>query len=909
MRLYSKLLILLFIFNLSFSSMSQDSTTVKPEDYGKWESLSRWSGNVISDDGNYFAYQVYRNNKKNELRLHHLKSNKIDTLSDSSRPLFSKNNQWFAYAINLPHEKAESMRKSKKRIYNKMGLLNLKTGKRDTIDQVQSFSFSDDSYAIAINHYRSEGQKHSGSDLVVRNLSSQKDFNFGNVSEYAWQDESSLLALIISANNKAGNGIQLYNPRKGTIQVLESDSKEYTRLTWRKKSSDLALFRVEENKDYERDNHSILVWKNLNKSTSNLKEFKFQGRKDFPESKLIEGSSSLLWNKDGSRIFFYTSEWIKKEKVDKDKSKEAPALQIWNSKDVQIIPEQKQIAERNRNQKYLAVWHLNSNKYIELADEHVEQVHFKKDNQILIGMDYSPYENDAMFGRPNADVYKVDVKDGKKSKLLEKLRMVYSQSPDDKYFVYVKSGNYHLFDLSNNKSTNKTEKIAASFVNLDDDHPTEEKFPYRFIGWADDSRSFFVSSKYDIWQIYTSNKNARVITDGEKDRIHYRYEYIDNDRDYIDPDDKMILSMYGPESKKFGYASVKAGDQVKNKLFIDANVSALLKAKNKEKYAFMIQSFEDSPNFYISGSNFAKNEKITNTNPFQKDYAWGKSELVPYTNANGVKLQSALFYPANYDPSKTYPMITYVYEMRSHIVHNYAVPSETNYYNHAVWTQQGYFVLQPDIKFDAGDPGVSSVKSIELAVKSVVDKGLVDASKVGLIGHSWGGYQAAYAASATDIFASVVAGAGLTNLVSMYGMVAWAFGGTPENFHFEVSQERMEVAPWRNKESYLRNSPVMNVMNLNTPLLFEVGDADKNVDWRQGIEYYNAARRENKEMILLVYANEGHGLRQENNRKDYHYRILQWFDHYLKGEEAKEWIKKGIPYTEQQRRLKSGKDL
>lgn len=97
----------------------------------------------------------------------------------------------------------------------------------------------------------------------------------------------------------------------------------------------------------------------------------------------------------------------------------------------------------------------------------------------------------------------------------------------------------------------------------------------------------------------------------------------------------------------------------------------------------------------------------------------------------------------------------------------------------------------------------------------------------------------------------------------------------------------------------------MQIEKLNTPILFEVGDNDQNVNWAQGIEYYNAARRANKPFVLLVYAKEGHGLRADKNRMDYQQRILKWFGHYLKGEEAEDWIIKGIPYAEQQRRLKN----
>ncbi len=203
------------------------------------------------------------------------------------------------------------------------------------------------------------------------------------------------------------------------------------------------------------------------------------------------------------------------------------------------------------------------------------------------------------------------------------------------------------------------------------------------------------------------------------------------------------------------------------------------------------------------------------------------------------------------------------------------------------------------------DPGISSTRTLEVAVKKVVGMGLIDEKRVGLVGHSGGGYQASYVPTQTDIFAASIAGAGLTNLISMYGAVTPAFGGEPENGHFEVGQERMVNPPWEDADSYIRNSPVMNIDKLNTPMLFEVGDSDMNVNRRQGVELYNAARRAGKQFVLLVYAKEGHGLRQEKNQIDYQKRILSWFGHYLKGEPAEDWINESIPYNEQQRMLKN----
>ena len=68
------------------------------------------------------------------------------------------------------------------------------------------------------------------------------------------------------------------------------------------------------------------------------------------------------------------------------------------------------------------------------------------------------------------------------------------------------------------------------------------------------------------------------------------------------------------------------------------------------------------------------------------------------------------------------------------------------------------------------------------------------------------------------------------------------------------------------------------------------------VDWDQGTEFYNFARRAGKQMVLLVYEGEDHGFRQEANQIDYHRRILEWFGHYLKGEEAPAWIREGVTW-------------
>jgi dipeptidyl aminopeptidase/acylaminoacyl peptidase len=393
------------------------------------------------------------------------------------------------------------------------------------------------------------------------------------------------------------------------------------------------------------------------------------------------------------------------------------------------------------------------------------------------------------------------------------------------------------------------------------------------------------------------------LTNGATEEIRHRYVALDPKEEFIDTQKPLYLNLYGEWTKRSGYARLRSGAQAERLVWLDKNVSRLAKAKDADVYAYSVMAFDDSPDYFVGGANLADARQATETNPFQKDYAWGRAELIEYKNSAGVRLQGILDYPANYEPGKQYPMIVYIYEKLSQGLHVYYTPSERSPYNPSVFTSRGYFVLHPDIVFRERDPGLSIVDSVTAAVNKVLEKGSVDRNRLGLVGHSWGGYGTAFTATQTDLFKAAVAGAALTNLVSMYGSVFWN-SGRPETDHFEVGQERMQVPLWEDREAYLRNSPVFSVHKMKTPLLMAFGDNDGSVDWSQGIEMYNLARRAGKDFVLLVYPGENHGLRKRPNQIDYHRRIIEWFGHYLQGAPAPEWMTKGVSHLEREQELK-----
>src|SRR6185295_4206059 len=128
--------------------------------------------------------------------------------------------------------------------------------------------------------------------------------------------------------------------------------------------------------------------------------------------------------------------------------------------------------------------------------------------------------------------------------------------------------------------------------------------------------------------------------------------------------------------------------------------------------------------------------------------------------------------------------------------------------------------------------------------------------------------------------------------------------GLAETGHFETGQERMQVSLWEDPQAYIRNSTVLSLDSLHTPLLLEEGDVDGNVNPFQSQELYNFGRRLGKNVVYLVYEGENHGVARPESQADYARRQLEWFAHYLKGEPAQKWITEGERYEAREKVLK-----
>ena len=434
--------------------------------------------------------------------------------------------------------------------------------------------------------------------------------------------------------------------------------------------------------------------------------------------------------------------------------------------------------------------------------------------------------------------------------------------------------------------------------------------PFGVAGWTEDDEAVLINDRWDVWEVSPDGSGGRRLTPGAEDDVRYRIVRIDREADAFDQHEPVYYSTYGEWTKEAGFSRARLGEDLRTLVRDDAAygsfVAGVMKAEDANVYAFRRERFDDSPDYFVAGSDLSEPRQVTRTNPFQEDYAWGHTQLIDYENEWGRPLQGALVYPADYEPGADLshdrlPLRAVVPGPpplrgagRDQLLHVQGLEPD------------GYFVLQPDIVYRDRRPGQSNVETLRPAVATALETGMIDPDRVGLIGHSWGGYQTTFFVTQDDLFAGAVAGAPLTNLMSMYLSFYWNSGGTDARI-FEISQGRMQVPWWEDYASYEANSPLHHIQNMNTPLLMMFGDNDGAVEFNQGVEFYNAARRIGKEMVLLVYEGENHGLRQEANQRDYRDRIMQWFAHYLKGEPAPEWIANGLPYLEQLDGLKKEK--
>jgi dipeptidyl aminopeptidase/acylaminoacyl peptidase len=918
-----------------------------------WKSMG--SG-TLSNDGSWLAYRLTPLEGDSEFVIRSVTTDKeyrfpIGEVSGGGfmgmASPFSDDAKWAGITVSPTRAEAARLKKQRKAPHNKLRLLDLTTGKDITIDNVRRFAFAGErggwlaiqkdppdapggapaappaGGAAGAGAAGGASDRPKGADLILRELATGRELNIGNVSEFAFNKTGRLLALVIDAADKAGNGVQLRWMDTATVTVLDSDKAGYEKLSWTEKGDALAVLKTVEDKGYQDKLYSVLGFTNFDPKSTPAIVFDPKAEKTFPAEMSVSPDRAPGWTDDLANLTFGIRT-VRKKAEDKaagdkpaagapeaDKADEAadekPDLIVWHHKDPRLQSQQQVEEDRDKRFSYLCLFRVADKAFVRLADEAVRDVTLPMAGSWAAGFDERGYEwQGSTEGRRFRDVYSIDMKTGAKTLLVKKSRWAFGQSPDGGRFLVYGDGHFSTCDLATAACTNITLGAPVSFVDVEDDHNVAQP-PVPPVGWEKSGASVLLSDGWDVWKIPATGGAAVNLTgNGRKDGLRYQGRLrLDPEEKGIDLTAPQYFNTYGERTKKSGIARVSPGKPGADALLWDAvGYGRVGKAKNADRIVYSRETFTEAPELYASDLSFKAGPKLTDNGAQQKAFQWSAgAQLVDYTSAKGAKLQGALFLPAGYEKGKKYPTIVYIYEKLSQGLNRFSAPS-ANGFNPTVYTSNGYAVLMPDITYTLNDPGMSAVWCVLPALKAAIATGVVDGAKVGLQGHSWGGYQTSFLVTQTNAFAAAVAGAPLTNMISMYSLIYKNSGGGNMAI-FESSQGRFRGGYWGdNWEAYVRNSPVFFAKNVTTPLIILHNDKDGAVDFTQGVEYYNTLRRMGKNVVMLEYVGENHGLAKPANQQDYTLRMKEFFDHFLMGKAAPKWYTDGVPRLQMEDHLK-----
>jgi dienelactone hydrolase len=906
---------------------AQEKPPIIVDDYGAWKQISSVA---LSPDGEWMTWVQDRLEGEDSLYVKALDGETLYVAPRGQSPAFSRDSRWVAYLIAPPEREggqgggAAPQRPPSPTPGQRPGqggrnaegrtlvLKNLASGDSVTFADVASHSFPENTDILLLRK-RGPGDDadYDGADLLLYDLGDGTSLNLGNVSEFAVNDPGTHLAYLVDARDDAGNGLYLLDLATNAVLPLDTDQATYANLTWEEDGEVLAALRgkIPEGK-MEREN-VLLVLRELG-TPRELQRLDPATAAGFPEGFVLSERGGITWGDAGDRIFVGI-----KEQSDSLQELEGRAnVDVWHWNDVDVQSVQQVRAERNRNRTWSSVVNLGSRglSFVRLADEDLETVSQAGDSKWGIGQDPTPYEYEISWGGTSADRYRVDLDTGERALMARDVGREVGTSPDGMWWIFLRDEEVIARNVPSGDEVNLTETSGVDFVNRQDDHPYELP-AYGLAGWSEDGESVVLYDRFDVWEVPLDGSPATNLTAGVggRDQIQFRVTTLEptpggggfrgfgrgggSDRE-IDLSEPVLLTAYGERTKKSGYWEVEKGSAPEAIFWVDKSVGRPIKADDAERMVFTQETFVEFPDYWVSDTRFRNPRKVTDANPQQADFAWSPGRvLIDYVDDRGNELQGTLGLPAGYEEGKRYPMLVYFYELSSQNHYRYQGPTYDDRPHMATYASNGYLVFQPDIVYTIGRPGSSAVDDLTASIQKVIDLGYADPDHIGLQGHSWGGYQSSFVVTQTDLFAAVVTGAPPTNLISFYNTL-YRSTGTVQQGITEVGQVRMGTTPFEDFDLYLSQSPIHHTGDITTPFLILHGTADGSVDYGQGLEYFNMARRMGKEVILLSYPDEGHHLSRKENRIDFQIRMMQFFDHYLKGTQPAKWMVEGVPYLD-----------
>jgi dipeptidyl aminopeptidase/acylaminoacyl peptidase len=499
-----------------------------------------------------------------------------------------------------------------------------------------------------------------------------------------------------------------------------------------------------------------------------------------------------------------------------------------------------------------------------------------------------------------SDLYLVNTTSGKRILLKEKLFGDAFFSSGGKYVVWFDrlQQQWFSYNIITAKTVNISNKISTKLV-YDSDYPNLMD-PVGFAGWLKNDKGILIYDIYDIWLVDPDGIDIPInITDGYGLKNNLRLRYLNTSgvkTNPMDPKRDFLLTAFNERTKGSGFfkTSILSG-KVQKLLMLDKLCFGVngeldgsiipnmpIKANNADQFVINITDVNEYPNLYTT-KDFKKLSKLSNFNP-HNNYSWITSELICWQLPDSSIGEGILYKPDNFDSSIKYPIIFYYYERNSEKLHAYLKPQLSKAdLNIPMYISSGYLVFVPDIKYEIGYPGYSAFKIVNSAAEYLSQKPWINSRKMGLQGHSFGGFETSCIVAHSALFKAAITASGFCESVSFYGKINW------QSF-FENGQGRIGASLWDRPDLYIANSPVLKADKIVTPMLIIHGKEDITVSLAQSLELYLALRRLQKKAWFVTYKKADHIFSKPEEKLDYSIRMKQFFDYYLMDRPAPRWM-------------------
>jgi|GEM_PF-417425 len=782
----------------------------------------------------------------------------------------------------------------------------------------------------------------------------QKTFEY--VSEYSLTRDARTLLYLVDSPTPSRNGLYAYTPGSNAsphalLRTAKTDAERLSSLTWDLQQTQVTFLIKRKGGHYD-----VGLWKRGERMATTALSANALGLPPLSPDLQIGEHTTLQFSSDGKKLIIglvarSATEAIASASRSTDTVAEVHVdplelahPEVWRWDDDRLPPRRNVLAEVERPRTYAGILDLETGRYLQLGNPHtLQEVRFSEDGLRALGFDETPYLRLRDYDATYADVYAIDTRNGTRRLIAQKLRgasgdeglpnLYFSptvEGSDTRYAAYFDNGHWYAADLATGAIQALTAGLPVSFAHEHHDKP-EPPPPYGWAGWLADARSLVVYDRYDLWQLFIPKEGPRGKTWrpalnltgglGRAQRLILRVEdtvlQLSSGETTgpalpplwvrgLDPSQPLTLRGEDERTRDSGFFRqawpsdpvARGTDRVAaypqlERLLWGARNTRFIGTARSDLLLFTASRFDEFPDLWVSNADFSAPKRVSDGNAQLAPFAWGSPpEVIDYRNSAGAPLNGLLYTPPNFDPSKRYPLIVYLYERLSPARHGFFAPSFGANLNIPYYTSNGYLVYLPDIAYEIGTPGPSALDSVNAALDAVLARGFVDPVRIGIQGSSWGGYQVAHIVMHSDRFRAAVAGSPVSNMTSAYADIRWR-SGRARLFQYEQSQSRIGAPLTEAPELYVANSPLFAAHKLRTPLLLMHNDGDGVVPWGQSTQLFLTLRRHEKPVWFINYPYETHEIARYANRRDFQQRAWAFFEHHLRGGPKPDWMHAG----------------